>query len=67
MVYDQTHIGLVNPHSKCNRSHNDMHIFLEEGVLMSRAGSTVEPRVVGEGGNSVELKKLSNLFHFLPR
>ena len=34
IMYHKTDIFLINPHAKCRRSHNDVHLIVHEGILV---------------------------------
>ena len=65
MVHDQPHVGFVDAHSKGHRSHYNVNLFVQKGVLMPNAGICVESGMVGESRQPIELEHLSKLLYFL--
>ena len=65
MVHDQAHVGFVDAHSKGDRSHNNVNLFVKKGVLVSNAGICVKSGMVGQRRQPIELEHLSKLLDFL--
>ena len=65
IVYDETHIGLVNAHAESVGGHHHRGTVVEEILLVFLPLLVGEPGVVPGGGISPLLKGLTHLFHGL--
>ncbi len=65
IVHHKTHIGLINPHPKGNGCDNNIHVFHQKLVLISRPGGRIHAGMISQGLDSVHLQRLGQLFHFL--
>lgn len=66
IVDDVSHIGFINPHSKCDSSYNYVDLFHQEIILILRSRCRIHTCMVSTGVNPVGLKYLSKLFYLLP-
>ena len=67
VMYDESHIGLVDAHAEGDGRHDDVYFLLDEVVLRHRSHLGVESGVVGRGLEAVELQLLRQFLHLLAR
>ena len=67
VVDDKAHVGLVNAHSKGNGGNNHIHLFHQELVLVLGTHLVVQPRMIGQRLDAVELQQLGQVLHLLAR
>ena len=65
VVDDKTHIGLVNAHAKSDSGNNHIHLLHQELVLILGTHFVVQPRMIRQCLDAVELQQLGQVLHLL--
>ena len=63
VMYDKTHVRLVDSHSESDRRHNHVHILHKEPVLILGPGLRVKAGMVRKRADSVYFQQSGNLLN----
>ena len=66
VVNHKPHVGLVYSHTESNSSHNDVHLFHQEVILILGSRQRIHPRMIRARIYAIRLKDLSKFFHSFP-
>ncbi|CAI8164767.1 MAG: Uncharacterised protein [Cryomorphaceae bacterium] len=61
----KANIRLIDTHTKGNGCHNDVAIFIEEGILVLHTFTGFQSRMVGQSIDAVHLQLLGKVLNLL--
>ena len=64
---DEAHVGAIDAHPEGDRRHDDVRLFLEEGVLVSAPLLVWKTRVIWQRAHTVTLEPRRERVHFAAR